>query len=201
MLHPNTELRFVNDVVGHGVYATDFIPKGTITWVRDVMDREIVPSQMDELPLPLREKVLTYSYRNNKGNYILCWDHTKYINHSFDANCMTTPYGFEIAVRHIAAGEQLTNDYGTFNIIESFEPLDEGHPRKVVCPDDLSLFYPQWDAQVREAIAFVNDVAQPLQSVFADDKWLQVQRLSLGQELVTSLQNCLFMADDINQQQ
>lgn len=88
MLHPSTELRFVNDIIGHGVFATEMIPMGTITWVRDVMDREFMPDQLNALPLPLREKVLTYSYRNNKGNYLLCWDHTKFINHSFDANCM-----------------------------------------------------------------------------------------------------------------
>jgi hypothetical protein len=193
MLHPSTELRFVNDIIGHGVFATEMIPMGTITWVRDVMDREFMPDQLNALPLPLREKVLTYSYRNNKGNYLLCWDHTKFINHSFDANCMTTPYGFEIAVRHIAAGEQLTNDYGTLNIIEPFEPFDEGHLRKVVCPDDLATYFPLWDVQVKDAIALVNYVEQPLQPVFADDKWLQVQRLCMGEESVESLKNCLLL--------
>lgn len=111
----------------------------------------------------------------------------------FCAPYMTTPYGFEIAVRHIAAGEQLTNDYGTLNIIEPFEPFDEGHLRKVVCPDDLATYFPLWDVQVKDAIALVNDVEQPLQPVFADDKWLQVQRLCMGEESVESLKNCLLL--------
>jgi hypothetical protein len=57
---------------------------------------------------------------------------------------MATPYGFDITLHHIAVGEQLTNGYGTFNIIAPFEPLGEGHPRQVVFIGDLALFYPQW---------------------------------------------------------
>jgi hypothetical protein len=39
MIHPDTELRFINEKIGHGVVATKFIPKGTITWVLDKLDR------------------------------------------------------------------------------------------------------------------------------------------------------------------
>ena len=31
MIHPDTELRFINNVVGYGVVAKKLIPKGTIT--------------------------------------------------------------------------------------------------------------------------------------------------------------------------
>ena len=39
MLHPHTELRFVNADIGHGIFATRFIPKGTAIWVQDNFDR------------------------------------------------------------------------------------------------------------------------------------------------------------------
>jgi hypothetical protein len=35
MIHPWTELRFINDSIGYGVFATQFIPKGTIVWALD----------------------------------------------------------------------------------------------------------------------------------------------------------------------
>lgn len=35
MIHPDTELRFINPEIGYGVFATQFIPRGTITWVRE----------------------------------------------------------------------------------------------------------------------------------------------------------------------
>ena len=28
MIHPDTELRYINEVFGYGVFATSFIPKG-----------------------------------------------------------------------------------------------------------------------------------------------------------------------------
>ena len=40
MIHPKTELQFINKEIGYGVVATEFIPAGTITWVLDKLDRE-----------------------------------------------------------------------------------------------------------------------------------------------------------------
>ena len=49
MIHPDTELRFINDKIGYGVVATKFIPKGTITWVLDKVDRFFTPSQVIQM--------------------------------------------------------------------------------------------------------------------------------------------------------
>src|SRR5687767_13104511 len=125
MMHPSTELKFINDQIGFGVVATAFIPKGTITWVMDKLDRHLLPSQvesMDELYQDIMEK---YCYRDSKGRYILCWDIARYVNHSFCSNCITTAYEFELAVRDIQTGEELTDDYGYLNISEPFEALPE----------------------------------------------------------------------------
>jgi hypothetical protein len=192
MLHPHTALLFVNEIVGHGVFATQPIPKGTITWVRDALDQELSPKTIAELNPEVRETILTYCYRNAKGNYILCWDHTKYINHSFNANCMTTPYGFEIAVRDIAEGEQLTNDYGTLNIIEQFEPCDEGHERKIIYPNDLKTFHAIWDQQIKDAITFLDEVEQPLQPYFEREKWQIIVELGRHPQLCRSLLECWY---------
>ena len=43
LVHPDSELRFVNPVIGHGLFATRLIPKGTITWVGDDLDQFITP--------------------------------------------------------------------------------------------------------------------------------------------------------------
>ena len=52
MIHPDTELRFINEKIGYGVVALKLIPKGTITWAIDKLDRTFSPDQvraMDEL--------------------------------------------------------------------------------------------------------------------------------------------------------
>lgn len=142
MLHPHTELRFINQVVGFGVVATQFIPKGTITWVLHQFDQIFTPEKVKSMPLNDREIIYKYAYPNNEGNYILCWDHARYINHSFRSNCVSTAYEFELAVRDIYPGEELTDDYGYLNIESPFDCLsEEGTERRQVMPDDL--FYGQ----------------------------------------------------------
>ena len=112
MIHPDTELRFISNEIGYGVVATKFIPAGTVTWVLDQLDREFTPLELQQMA-PIYQNILdTYTFRNNKGNYILCWDNGRYVNHSFNSNCLTTAYDFEIAIRDIHPGEQLTDDYG-----------------------------------------------------------------------------------------
>ena len=110
MIHPHTELQFISEQIGYGVVATKRIPKGTITWALDKLDRIFSQEQVRSMD-PLYQKVLdTYSYRNPQGNYILCWDNARFINHSSNSNCITTAYEFEIAIRDIHPGEQLTDD-------------------------------------------------------------------------------------------
>ena len=46
MLHPHTELRHVSKQIGYGVFATQLIPKGTITWVRDDLDQTFSPAEI-----------------------------------------------------------------------------------------------------------------------------------------------------------
>ena len=123
MLHPYTELRFVSDEIGYGIFATEFIPKGTITWVKDELDRVFTPQELEKLNPATLEHLLKYTYRNSKGEYLFCWDLTRYVNHSFEPNSMLTSMGFEIAIKDIPRGTEITNDYGTLNIIEPFKFL------------------------------------------------------------------------------
>lgn len=48
MIHPDTELRFVTPDIGNGVFATRFIPKGTLTWVRDRLDQTFTPEDVEQ---------------------------------------------------------------------------------------------------------------------------------------------------------
>jgi hypothetical protein len=51
MLHPHTELRFINEQIGYGVIATHFIPRGTVTWVRDDLDQTFSRAQVERMPI------------------------------------------------------------------------------------------------------------------------------------------------------
>lgn len=190
MIHPHTELRYINDAIGVGVFTTRPIPRGTVVWVRDPLDRELRPHELDRLPPALLERASKYCYRNSHGHHFLCWDHTRYVNHSFTPNCITTPYQLEVAVRDIAENEQLTNDYGTLNITEPFEAFDEGHHRIVVYPDDLEKYHAEWDARLAEAFPHVGRVDQPLRFLIDDDTWETCLRIADGAEPMRSILDC-----------
>ena len=189
MIHPHTELQFISNEIGYGVVATHFIPAGTITWVLDKLDREFSPVDFQNME-PIYQNILdTYTYRNNKGNYVLCWDNGRYVNHSFNSNCLTTAYDCEIAVRDIQPGEQLTDDYGYLNIPLPFRALDEGTRRKVVYPDDLLKYYRIWDNKIKKVFNRIIKVDQPLRSIVPMDMWDKIEGIINGKDQLDSILN------------
>jgi uncharacterized protein len=166
MIHPNTELQFISEAIGYGVLATAAIPKGTIVYVKDLLDIEISPSSFNQLPDGFKEIVEKFSYRDQGGVRIISWDHAKYVNHRCDCNTMSTGYGFEIALRDIEAGEEITDEYGLFNIPIPIE-ITCGCPdcRSVLKPTDIDIYSDVWDARVAEALSNLNHVYQPLWKV------------------------------------
>lgn len=194
MLHPDTQVQWISEEIGCGIVATRDIPKGTITWVKDQLDRILSPMEVDALPTVCRDTLLKYSYRNRHGDYVLCWDNTRFMNHSFTPNCITTAYNFELAVRDIRKGEELTNDYGSLNILEPFHACDEGSERKVVYPDDLARHYADWDRQLEAAFESVNEVAQPLRNLLSEEQWDTASHIAGKRKPMDSILNCLHRA-------
>lgn len=192
MIHPDTKLGYINDEIGYGVIATSFIKKGTITWVLDELDREFTPKQFEELGSIYKDILDKYSFRNNKGNYILCWDHARYVNHSFKSNCLTTAYDYEIAIRDIEPGEQLTDDYGYLNISEPFKAYDEGTQRKVVYPDDLLNYADVWDKQLLPAFKEIPNVEQPLKSLLTKSQWEDIMIIRKGIKSMDSIRKVYY---------
>jgi uncharacterized protein len=195
MIHPHTELRFINETIGYGVVATKFIPKGTITWALDKLDRIFTPSQIKNLD-PIYQQVLDkYTYRNQEGNHILCWDNARFVNHSFNSNCLTTAYEFEIAIRDIHPGEELTDDYGYLNIDEPFEASPESNTdRTTVYPDDLLRYYPIWDDKLLSAFPQFLKVDQPLFQILPVHIQEKAHRIALDQEQIDSILCCYYPA-------
>lgn len=193
MIHPHTEIRFINDKIGYGVVATKFIPKGTITWAIDRLDRIFTKTQIKKMD-PVYQNILdTYAYRNPEGNYILCWDNARFVNHSSNSNCITTAYEFEIAVRDIQPGEELTDDYGYLNVDEPFEVLPEaGTDRTVIYPDDILRYYHIWDDKLWEAFQHLKTVNQPLEPLLEKGTIEKARRIASGMDKMDSILNCYY---------
>lgn len=166
MIHPATELRPVNDRIGYGVFATQPIPAGTITWVRDRFDQAVPASAVDGLPDLLRRALRRYSYRDAAGAYVLCWDHARFNNHSCEPACRTGA-DFDIAIRDIPAGGELTIDYAAINVPEELA-CHCGAPtcRRVIRWSDAARLGRRWEADIQAAASRSASVPQPLAELF-----------------------------------
>lgn len=190
MLHPNTEVKYLGPEIGQGVFATTRLPKGTITWAQDPLDQVIDLTKNREFRdyPPVLER---YSFRDKRGNYVLCWDYSRYFNHHCDANCLSPGTNFEIAVRDIEAGEQLTNDYGSLNLEFVMECLcDSPNCRKKTRPEDFEALAPEWDKKLAGAFPLIDKVHQPLWS-FVENQEL-VKACLEGKREIPSIRNHLY---------
>jgi len=163
MIHPLTELRYINDEIGYGVFAKGQIPRGTITYVKDSLEIQISPTDFLLFTPQMQEYIEKYSYIDEVGTRIISWDFAKYVNHCCQCNTISTGYGFEIAIRDIQPGEQITDEYGLFNIEQPI-PLNCGNVecRRVVRPEDVDVYYQEWDEKVKNALIRLFEVDQPL---------------------------------------
>ena len=105
---------------GFGVYAAGLIPKGTPVWrFERGLDMEFDPGIVETLPEHVRTFFSHYGYLDRHvKRIILCFDDARFVNHSDAPNLETEyaqdPYGLDVALRDIAAGEELTMDYAGF---------------------------------------------------------------------------------------
>jgi hypothetical protein len=196
MIHPHTQIGYISDEVGFGVIATQFIPAGTITWALDDLDQEFTPEQFEAMDSVYKNIIDIYCYRNKHGNFVLCWDNGRFVNHSFNANCLSTAYDFEIAIRDIQPGEQLTDDYGYLNITEPFRGIEENTERKIVYPDDLKNYHKEWDEKLLKVFDKIPHVKQDLKILINEETWKTVESIAQDEMEMKSILENLFVEQE-----
>ena len=163
MIHPDTELRHISAEVGYGVYAKTLIPAGTITYIKDSLEIIISESDYHLHNAAMRGQIDRFSYRDEKGDRIVSWDFAKYVNHSCSPNSMSTGYGFEIALRDIQPGEELTDEYGIFNLDSDMDcSCGSPHCRKVIRASDFDHYYQEWDNRIKSILPKTLEMSQAL---------------------------------------
>ncbi|MCX6785382.1 MAG: SET domain-containing protein [Candidatus Komeilibacteria bacterium] len=103
----------ISSIHGIGLFADQFIPKGTITWeYHPLFDTGFSEEEMGQMSKPARTQFLNYAYFDKELNkYILCFDDQRFINHSSkNYNIVSTPRQ-DTAARDIQIGEELLCDY------------------------------------------------------------------------------------------
>lgn len=112
MLHQDLELR-KSRLQGRGVFAKTRIPKGTILLISDP-ESIVCRTKEQYKKLSKKRKAFFNRWAYPEDDDRLCYykDIARYINHSCDPN-MATANDFDIAIRDIEAGDEITCDYGT----------------------------------------------------------------------------------------
>lgn len=101
---------------GVGVFAVDAVAAGTVVWRYDpAFDRVVTAAECAAAPPAFRAFLDAYAYPSADldGALVLSCDDARFLNHSPDPNTAERPFA-SVAVREIAAGEEITCDYGAF---------------------------------------------------------------------------------------
>jgi len=111
----------LSSINGIGLFADQFISKGTPTWkFQKGFDLEVDKNNLEKLSEPARKQFLKYAYLDIKTDkYVLCFDDARFFNHADDANTVgfVSESGDEVdvATRDIERGEELTCNYREFD--------------------------------------------------------------------------------------
>lgn len=112
MLTVRTEVQ-ASPIAGLGLFAAEPIAAGQVWWKFDRrIDRTYTSDEFEVFPEHIQDWLRTYAYLQD-GQWVLCGDHAKFVNHSDVPNSVTV--GDEsVALRDIAAGEEIVENYREF---------------------------------------------------------------------------------------
>lgn len=121
-----------SQIHGTGLIANQLIAAGTVVWILKCgFDVIMTKETLDDLPPVVQEQIRRYVYVDiSTGNYILCSDDAKYMNHSDKPNTKTEG-DRTWAICDIQPGEELTADYREFDAVTRNNALlrPENHSR------------------------------------------------------------------------
>ncbi|CAN5870772.1 SET domain-containing protein-lysine N-methyltransferase [soil metagenome] len=115
----------MSKIQGIGLFAHEFIPKGTCVWVFDPdFDVVFTEEKLQSFPPPAQRQARRYAYDDpTKQLYILASDDSRFTNHADDAN-LVDDCEANFAARDIQVGEEITWDYRPWAALDFLEGED-----------------------------------------------------------------------------
>jgi len=120
---------------GLGLYADEYITKGTAIWtaynnnilkITRPQYYQLCNSELDKsiMSLKLYNAISVYSlYDIDSDCLVMILDNNRYVNHSNEPNSLYID-GVSIALRDIEVGEEIVEDYGSYDHFPWPEPMD-----------------------------------------------------------------------------
>jgi SET domain-containing protein len=107
---------------GLGLFAAESVSQGAVVWkFAPGFDLTVAPDELDRLSDPALRLFRRYAYLDRLlGEYVLCFDDARFMNHSAapnldDVSEVRDGMGVTVAARDVHAGEELTCDYAAFD--------------------------------------------------------------------------------------
>jgi uncharacterized protein len=102
---------------GFGLFAAAPVKAGTVLWrLEREADWCLSPEELAAVPPRLQERIRFHAYLDRRGFYVYSADGTKFMNHADAPNCVDLNDDEAVAARDIAAGEELTCNYRSFDL-------------------------------------------------------------------------------------
>ena len=143
MLLVKTKIR-ESKIHGIGLFADEFITKGTVVWrFTPGFDQRFTREQIASFPDLLQIYVYTYCWRSKKnGLYCFSADNGKHFNHSKNSNVLSKYHDDEeevvtVAVKDIGVGEEMVDDYSSFEYDRSEDDILDAIAAKFDLKDEL----------------------------------------------------------------
>ncbi len=128
-----------SEIEGLGLFADQFIPKGSVIWKYDPsFDIYFDPKEVEKMSEPQKDLIIHFAYLSKKsGKYVYSIDNTRFTNHSNKPNtvedenvCSDDLEICTIAVKDIQIGEEITIDYRVIDAVD--EGSNEEYLKTVV---------------------------------------------------------------------
>jgi SET domain-containing protein len=104
-----------SSINGMGLFADQFIPKGTVIWqFTNFLDRTYSKHVVEDMPeSELKTFIKKYCYLDEDSwpHYVLCVDDARFMNHSDDPNTSNGENKTTVANRDIQVSEEITCNY------------------------------------------------------------------------------------------
>lgn len=160
-------LKEKSEIEGYGVFAGEFIPKGTIVFFYGKEDSFVSKERFQSSSEDQKKIFYRYGVQDETGNWLVKEDN---INHSCDSNILSLFVDgiyCDIAVKDINPGEEITIDYGLF--YSSFPWSMECRCNSPICRkifgSGLTVDRETqnlWHSRILEAVARIFEVKQNL---------------------------------------
>ncbi|MEG3930862.1 MULTISPECIES: SET domain-containing protein-lysine N-methyltransferase [unclassified Microcoleus] len=100
-----------------GLFAAQFIPKGTVTWeYSPYFDTSYEEADVERMSPSAKEQFLKYAYFDNiLCRYVLCFDDQRFINHCSESPNILSTLRRDVAAVDIYEGEELVCNYNCYD--------------------------------------------------------------------------------------